>query len=177
MQFYSLRLTVGSFPQTPSVGAPRLRTLFSSLFSARGSGASPPSNPLSLCDIPLSGGTPEPAALRLQNPGASRSSHRSSLPARWLMPLRFAPLLSPFTPGGTGEGVCFVTPFQPGHLHRVPRPIFRDDGRSLLRFSHLSSQFQGRRTQFASFFASLVPFSGTRGAVRYILPYSKGFGR
>ena len=50
----------------------------------------------------------------------------------------------PFTPEGTGEGVCFVTPFQPGHLHRVPRPIFRDEGRSLLRFSHLSSQFQGR---------------------------------
>jgi len=31
-------------------------------------------NPLSLCDIPLSGGMPEPAALRLQNPGASAAS-------------------------------------------------------------------------------------------------------
>lgn len=31
-------------------------------------------NPLSLRDIPLSGGMPEPAALRLQNPGASAAS-------------------------------------------------------------------------------------------------------
>ena len=52
-----------------------------------------PLNPLSLRDIPLPGGMPEPAALlfviaghdrqsptfRLQNPGASGSSHRSSL--------------------------------------------------------------------------------------------------